>query len=103
LDTLPTELLQLIAFQLVGSRNYVQTQFNYKAHCPRLEMVCRFRRLCRCTAVVGKAMILKMISKDDGSDRARGILDFPPKQSLTELTSVFSNNGFASLVKGITV
>ena len=48
-------------------------------------------------------MILKMISKDDGSDRARGILDFPPKQSLTELTSVFSNNGFASLVKGITV
>lgn len=103
LDTLPTELLHLITFQLVGSRNYVQTQFSYKTQCPRLEMVCRFRKLCRCTAVVGQAMIMKMISKDDDSDRARGVLDFPPKQSLTELSSVFSNSGFASLVKGITV
>jgi len=65
LETLPTELLLMIASELVGEKGDVRTQFGRKAHVPlntnRLGMVCRFRTLCRTTAGVGQTMIVRMI------------------------------------------
>jgi len=48
-------------------------------------------------------MITKMITEDEPADGVGGCLDLPPKQSLTDLTFVFSNTGLASLVKTITL
>jgi len=44
-----------------------------------------------------------MITEDEPADGVGGCLDLPPKQSLTDLTFVFSNTGLASLVKTITL
>jgi len=105
LDTLPTEILLEIASYLVDSLTSDDlpsgSQSSAAKPLKRFETVCRFRSLCRVTANTGQTVITKVLSKGGGVDGFRASVDLPSKQSLGELSSVFFNAGFASIVTDI--